>query len=48
MSGLEDLLSAIPIGESRSPRRREHRVRALIFDTYGTVCDFYEAHDPPV
>lgn len=41
MSGLKDFLSAIPIGESRSPRRGEHRVRALVFDTYGTVCDFY-------
>ena len=41
MPDLKSLLSAIPIGDKASPRRGERRVRALFFDTYGTVCDFY-------
>lgn len=41
MSGLSDLLAAIKIGAKTTPRKGEHKVRAVFFDTYGTVCDFY-------
>ncbi|GMU45950.1 MAG: haloacid dehalogenase [Porticoccaceae bacterium] len=41
MPDLKSLLSAIPIGAKTSPGRGERRVRAVFFDTYGTVCDFY-------
>lgn len=41
MSGLNDLLAAIKIGAKTTPRKGEHKVRAVFFDTYGTVCDFY-------
>ena len=41
MAELTKLLSAIKIGDKQSPRKGQYKVRALIFDTYGTVCDFY-------
>ncbi len=41
MSDLKKLLSAIKIGSKASPRKGEYKVRAVVFDTYGTVCDFY-------
>ena len=41
MTDLKELLGAIKIGDKTSPRKGEHKVRAVIFDTYGTVCDFY-------
>jgi 2-haloacid dehalogenase len=41
MSDLNKLLSAIEVGNKISPRRGEFKIRALFFDTYGTVCDFY-------
>ena len=31
----------IPMGSLTSPRQGQHRIRAVVFDTYGTVCDFY-------
>lgn len=41
MSELTDLLGAITIGDKTTPRKGEYKVRAVLFDTYGTVCDFY-------
>lgn len=41
MSGLKDLLATITIGDKTTPRKGAHKVRAVFFDTYGTVCDFY-------
>src|SRR6188768_2676303 len=36
-------LESFPIqpGPSRSPKRGDVPIRAFLFDTYGTVCDFY-------
>lgn len=31
----------IPMGSLTSPKKGEHKIRAVVFDTYGTVCDFY-------
>jgi 2-haloacid dehalogenase len=31
----------IPMGSLTSPKKGEHKIRAMVFDTYGTVCDFY-------
>ena len=40
---MSSLLDSFPIkpGPSRSPKRGEVPIRAFLFDTYGTVCDFY-------